>query len=82
MSAIRKASSCTGYHVGDVLCSRIEAICRGGHGLGNRFMVVRLTNGDDYTITQLDRDYFEVRGPHFNGRVEGWNDGLRLINSI
>lgn len=79
--SIKKAMS-GGYHVGNELCSRIRRIERYGKGLGNRRMVVTLTNDDVYTIAQLDRDYFEVSGPHFNGRVVGWVDGCQLINSI
>jgi len=68
---------------GNKLLARVASIRRVGKGLSNRKELVTLNNGDTYTISQLDRDYYEVNGPHLtNCRVEGWLDGRRLINQI
>lgn len=62
---------------------RIASIRREGKSLGDRRQIVTLRNGDVYTIEQIDRDYYEVNGPHLTQcRVAGWLDGAKLINGI
>lgn len=51
--------------------------------LGERKLFVTKTNRDFYTVSQLDRDYYEVDGPHIKQmRVKGWIDALNLINGL
>jgi hypothetical protein len=68
---------------GNTILHRVASIRKVGKRLGDRKQVVNLRNGDVYTIEQLDRDYFEVNGPHLTHcQVKGWIDGAKLVNGI
>ena len=63
----------------------IRLVDRRAAPLGSREIRVTRYNGDggDYTISQLDRGYYEVNGPHLHQlRVKSWLDGLRLVDGL
>jgi hypothetical protein len=47
-------------------------------------LLVKVSCGMSFTITQLDRDYYVLDGMNADGssiRVKGWADAIRLIET-
>lgn len=76
--------NCTGaYFVGQHGLYQVAKVQFKNGRLGERKLIVTLHSGDVYTVSQYDRDYFEADGRHLSRcQVKGWNDAVRLINSI
>jgi len=70
--------------VGSFHVRRIKAIrfIRSQDLFANK-LEVKHCNGETYLIEQCDRDAFFIAGPHCDGiRVDGWADGVKLLNSL
>ncbi|MEY4402309.1 MAG: hypothetical protein RIR91_344 [Verrucomicrobiota bacterium] len=50
-----------------------------------RKLIVTKTNGTEFTVTQWDKDFWEVAGGFFGSQpmeVNGWLDGLRVLDNL
>lgn len=82
-SSITRLNTTGTYFSGRELLGQVAKVQFKNGRLGEKKLVITLHSGDVYTVSQYDRDYFEADGRHLSRcQVKGWNDGIRLINSI
>lgn len=83
-SNIKRACSDGAIIVGRDWCERIKQVRFVPGRLGERKMYVHRFDVE-YVITNPDRGYFYVDGPAFGDKgiqVDGWADGVRLLNNM
>lgn len=86
ISSVSRSKASGAIFVGPRLCPRVKdvRVKRGKHGWLDTTVTITSKDGQEYTVVQYDRGYFELKGPRFEHGIEviGWADAVRMIDNL